>query len=143
MTRGTVAAQNQLLRRGRRMTKITGSRMAAEIEVEARPESEFLGHCGLGRIIVQYWRSFEQLENYARAREKHHWPAWVDLNRRFSNSRGDAGIWHETCIVKPGAYEAVHSGMPPFGLSKAGKLVPATGNRQDACSQMPAAAPQL
>jgi hypothetical protein len=110
-------------------------------ELEAHPESGCLAHSGLGKIIVQYWRSFEHLEAYARAKDKDHWPAWVAFNRRVGSSRGDVGIWHETYVIKPGNYETVYSGMPPFGLGKAGKLVPASGNREDARSRMAAAAP--
>jgi len=109
-------------------------------ELEARPESGFLGHSGLGKIIVQYWRSFEQLETYARDKESRHWPAWVDFNRRVGNSRDDVGIWHETYLIKPGNYEAVYSGMPPFGLGKVGKLVVATGKREGARDRMTASA---
>jgi hypothetical protein len=105
-------------------------------ELQSQPESGFLGHNGFGRVIVQYWRSFEHLEAYARAKDKNHWPAWVDFNRRVGSSRGDVGIWHETYIIKPGNYEAVYSGMPPFGLGKAGKLVAATGALEAARSRM-------
>jgi len=108
-------------------------------ELAAHPESGFLGHNGLGSPIVQYWRSFEDLENYARARDHQHWPAWVDFNRRIGNSRGDVGIWHETYLIKPGQYETVYSGMPAHGLGKAGRLVPATGNRESARSRIIAA----
>jgi Domain of unknown function (DUF4188) len=111
-------------------------------ELEAHPESGFLGHSGIGKVIVQYWRSFEHLEAYARAKDKEHWPAWLAFNRRVGSSRGDVGIWHETYVIKPGNYETFYSGMPPFGLGKAGKLVPASGNRDDARSRMAAAAPQ-
>src|SRR4051812_13237639 len=68
-------------------------------ELAAHPESGFLGHNGLGSVIIQYWRSFEQLEAYARAKDKQHWPAWVDFNRRVGGSRGDVGIWHETYLI--------------------------------------------
>ena len=105
-------------------------------ELETHPESGFLGHNGLSRVIIQYWRSFEHLEAYARSKEMSHGPAWVDFNRRVGNSRGDVGIWHETYVVKPGNYEAVYSGMPPYGLGKVGKLVPASGNRDGARSRM-------
>src|SRR5262245_35365428 len=46
-------------------------------ELEQRPESGFLGHIMAFGVIVQYWRSFEQLEAYARNRDANHWPAWV------------------------------------------------------------------
>ncbi len=101
-------------------------------ELQAHPESGFLGHNGMGKVIVQYWRSFEHLEAYARAKDKQHWPAWVDFNRRIGGSRGDVGIWHETYLIKPGHYEAIYSGMPPYGLGKVGKLAAATGNREAA-----------
>jgi hypothetical protein len=107
-------------------------------ELEAHPELGCMGHNGLGRVIVQYWRSFEHLEAYARSKDESHWPAWVDFNRRVGNSRGDVGIWHETFVIQPGHYEAFYSGMPPIGLGKVGKLVPAIGNREAARSRMSA-----
>jgi len=110
-------------------------------ELDAHPEAGCLSHSGLGFVIAQYWRSFEHLEAYARAKDKQHWPAWVDFNRRVGASRGDVGIWHETYIVKPGQYEAIYSGMPPTGLGKAGKLVAATGKREAARSRISAGTP--
>ncbi|WP_222869687.1 monooxygenase family protein [Roseobacter fucihabitans] len=41
-------------------------------------------------------------------------------------------VWHETYQIKAGQYEAVYSGMPPFGLGKASELVPATGSQSEA-----------
>ena len=105
-------------------------------ELEAHPDSGFLGHNGLGKIIVQYWRSFDHLEAYARSKDKLHWPAWVKFNKQMGASRGDVGIWHETYLVKPGNYEAVYSGMPPFGLGRVGRLVAASGNRDSAQDRM-------
>ncbi|MBV9931807.1 MAG: DUF4188 domain-containing protein [Alphaproteobacteria bacterium] len=101
-------------------------------ELRARPESGFLGAVQAGFVTVQYWRSFEQLEAYARDREGAHWPAWTAFNRRMKHSRGDVGIWHETYLVPAGAYEAIYIGMPCQGLGAAGRLVPATGKRETA-----------
>src|SRR5688572_16282041 len=101
-------------------------------ELERRPESGFLGAVFGPKVIVQYWRSFEHLETYARSRDGLHWPAWVAFNKRMANSRADVGIWHETYLVRAHEYEAIYSGMPPFGLGKIGKLVPATGQRDTA-----------
>ena len=109
-------------------------------ELQSRPDTGFLGHQAMGLVMVQYWRSFEQLEAYARARDKAHWSAWTDFNRRMAKSRGDVGIWHETYVIQPGHYEAIYSGMPPYGLGKVGKLIPATGNREEARSRMTAGA---
>jgi hypothetical protein len=111
-------------------------------ELERRPESGFLGHTGVSMgVITQYWRSFEHLEAYASSRDQSHWPAWVAFNRRLKNSRGDVGIWHETYLIQPGQYETVYSGMPPFGLGKASRLVPATGNREAARDRLRGDAP--
>lgn len=107
-------------------------------ELYKRPESGFAGHYGIGKVMVQYWRSFEQLESYARDHDKDHWPAWVAFNKRIGASRGDVGIWHETYLINPGQYEAIYSGMPPTGLGKLGNLVPASGTRERASDRLKA-----
>jgi hypothetical protein len=107
-------------------------------ELEAHPESGYLGRIGSGTTMIQYWRSFQQLEAYARNHDANHWPAWVAFNKRLGNSRGDVGIWHETYLIQPGQYESIYSGMPPYGLGKVGKLVPATGNRDRATDRVKA-----
>ena|SRR5687768_9089699 len=101
-------------------------------ELEGRPESGFLGHIFGPVVIVQYWRSFEHLEAYARSRDQKHWPAWMDFNKRMGKSRGDVGIWHETYQVRAGEYETVYSGMPRFGLGKAGTWLPVSAKRESA-----------
>jgi hypothetical protein len=101
-------------------------------ELQKRPASGFLGYTAGFPAIVQYWRSFEHLEAYARDRDLTHWPAWVAFNKRVGGSRGDVGIWHETYRVAAGQYEAVYSGMPAFGLGKIGQLVSASGARETA-----------
>lgn len=99
-------------------------KMIAELKA-AGPDSGFLGHTPIRfGVIAQYWRSFEHLEAYARSKDHLHWPAWVAFNKRIKGARGDVGIWHETYKVRAGEYEAVYSGMPPFGLAAAAELVP-------------------
>lgn len=111
----------------------TMPKMLKELSALPSEETGFLGFQMLSMLInVQYWRSFDHLEAYARSKDHEHFPEWIEFNRRFKNRRGDVGIWHETYLVKAGAYEAVYSGMPTFGLGRAGDLVPATGNREDA-----------
>jgi hypothetical protein len=107
-------------------------------ELEQRPESGFLGHTMGIRVIVQYWRSFEHLEAYARDPDRLHWPAWVDFNNRVGKTRGDVGIWHETYKVRAGEYECVYSGMPSFGLAKAGATLDATGELESARGRLQA-----
>ncbi len=101
-------------------------------ELEAHPESGFLGHIMGFKVIVQYWRSFDHLEAYARSQDRQHWPAWVAFNKRIVNSRDDVGIWHETYQVRAGEYETVYSGTSTIGLGKVGKLLPASGKRESA-----------
>jgi hypothetical protein len=87
-------------------------------------------------VIVQYWRSFEHLEAYARDPDQLHWPAWTDFNTRVGRSRGDVGIWHETYAVRAGEYECVYSGMPSFGLAKASQALDALGQLESARGRM-------
>ena len=95
---------------------------------------------GLGdAMTVQYWRSFEHLEAYARAREHRHLPAWQAFYKTIGMD-GDIGIWHETYVVSPGKYEAIYGGMPPFGLGLAGRLVDAVGAKQEARQRVKASA---
>lgn len=82
-------------------------------------------------MMVQYWRSFEQLHEYARQRDAQHLPAWAEFNRRIG-SNGDVGIWHETYLVRAGDYEGVYNNMPLFGLAKAASWMPASGDRRTA-----------
>ena len=110
-------------------------KMLKELEA-APPEVGFLGHNGLSKTIVQYWRSFDHLERYARNREALHWPAWVEFNRRMKESRGDVGIWHETYPVAAGRYEAVYGIMPRFGLAKAAGHVTATSRGETARTRL-------
>ena len=102
-------------------------------ELMRQPDSGFLGAQRLGVLsLVQYWRSFDALEKYARSTDGHHWPAWVAFNTRMGKSRGDVGIWHETYRVSAGEYEAIYSGMPPHGLGSAGRLIPARDRLESA-----------
>ena len=100
-------------------------------ELHAHPELGFLGHTLALGFVVQYWRSFEHLEAYARNKDHLHLPAWSAFQQQTS-SNVDVGIWHETYCIAPGHYETFYSSMPAFGLGKVGRLVPATGQRENA-----------
>ncbi|HET9869714.1 MAG TPA: DUF4188 domain-containing protein [bacterium] len=77
-----------------------------------------------GPLLVQYWRSFEDLERFARSPEEPHLEAWQAFNRRVG-VRGDVGVWHETYRVEAGAYECIYNNMPVFGLAQAARHLPA------------------
>lgn len=91
----------------------------------ARPEKGLLAYEMGIPTIVQYWRSFEQLEAFAKDQADPHLDAWRNYWRRIGRS-DRTGIWHETYLVKAGNYEAIYGNMPPHGLGKAGSLVPAS-----------------
>ncbi len=97
-------------------------RMLAELK--RQPELGLLGaEMWFGRtfLILQYWRSFEALIEYARRPDLAHLPAWNRFRKHVGDS-GDVGIFHETYRVSDGNYEVIYHNMPPFGLGKVGKL---------------------
>ena len=69
-----------------------------------------------GVTLIQYWRSFEDLEAYAQG--KTHSVAWKNFNQKIKDD-GSVGIYHETYIIEKGASEAIYNNMPKYGLSKA------------------------
>ncbi len=99
------------------------------------PEKGFLGAQGFfnlrGPVLIQYWRSFEDLETFARDKSDPHLSAWRRFNKSIG-SDGSVGIWHETYLVEPGKYEALYGNMPVFGLAAATKHGPAIGRRETA-----------
>ena len=86
-------------------------------------------------IMVQYWRSLDQLLTYAKSRTAAHLPAWQAFNRSVGTD-GAVGIWHETYVMTPGSYENIYVNMPPFGLGRAGALQPVSGGMQSAADRL-------
>jgi thiol-disulfide isomerase/thioredoxin len=92
------------------------------------PEKGFLGGepfvywPGVG--LIQYWRSFEDLEHFARNPADAHLKAWQRFNQAIG-ADGSVGIWHESYLIEPGKYKAIYGNMPVFGLAAATKHVPA------------------
>ena len=71
-------------------------------------------------LIVQIWRSFDELEHFAREDLLHTEP-WKSYFKNVGATSGDVGIWHETYKVAAGDYETVYGNMPRFGLANAGE----------------------
>jgi hypothetical protein len=106
-------------------------------ELESDPDSGLLSYEQYGgrtTLMVQYWRSTEDLLRYAKDRERQHAPAWREWIKRWG--AGAMGIWHETYVVEPGGYECVYHHMPPFGLGRVGPLVPAEGELRTAAKRL-------
>jgi hypothetical protein len=88
-----------------------------------------------GPMIVQYWRSFEDLERFARDPDLLHIRAWTAFNKAVRAS-GDVGIWHETFKVRAGEYEAIYNNMPRIGLGAAGTHAPIGTTGQSAARRI-------
>ena len=84
-----------------------------------------------GPVLIQYWRSFEDLEQFARHPSDPHLEAWMKFNQAVG-SDGSVGIWHETYLVEPNKFEVFYGNMPKFGLGAAMQHVEATGRRETA-----------
>lgn len=101
----------------------------------ANPEKGFL-HAEFfwnlsGPVIIQYWRSFEDLENFARNPSDPHLEPWKKFNQAIG-ADGSVGIWHETYTVNLNQFECVYGNMPRFGLAAAVEHVQAVGRRETA-----------
>jgi hypothetical protein len=101
------------------------------------PEKGFLGGENFFRLspvatlLLSYWRSFEDLENFARSPSEPHLKAWQSFSKAIG-ADGSVGIWHETYLVDAGKYEAVYANMPKFGLGAATEHIPAIGKKETA-----------
>jgi len=87
-----------------------------------------------GVTQLQYWRSFEHLESYARQGATH-LKAWKDFNQRVAKT-GAVGFYHESYVVQAGEYECMYVNMPVYGLARAGKHIPVSGRRETARGRM-------
>jgi hypothetical protein len=84
-----------------------------------------------GPVLIQYWKSFDELENFARNPSDPHLAVWKKFNQAVG-ADGSVGIWHETYAVNPNQYECVYGNMPKFGLGMATEHVEAVGRRETA-----------
>ncbi|HET9258894.1 MAG TPA: DUF4188 domain-containing protein [Acidimicrobiia bacterium] len=110
----------------RQWVPVAKAMSAMQREIAEHPEIGCLHVENFGairNISVQYWKSFEHLERFARSAEWSHLEAWRSFNKLVRNS-GELGIWHETYMVPAGQYETLYGNMPRFGLAGAGRHVP-------------------
>jgi hypothetical protein len=89
----------------------------------AHPEKGLLAYEIGIPTIVQYWRSFEHLEAFAKDQDDPHLEVWRKYWKRVGRDTR-TGIWHESFLVRAGEYETIYANMPPRGLAKATKMVP-------------------
>ncbi|KMY44314.1 transcriptional regulator [Bacillus sp. FJAT-27916] len=67
-----------------------------------------------GVTLIQYWRSFEDLEAYAHGRI--HMRAWTRFNKKTKGNDA-VGIFHETYRIEKGSTEGIYVNMPKTGLA--------------------------
>ena len=89
-------------------------------------------------LVVQYWRSIEDLNAYAKSRDHAHLPAWTAFNKAVG-ANGDVGIFHETFRVRAGDREGIYVNMPRIGMGAIAKPVAASGRLAGAQGRMTAA----
>jgi hypothetical protein len=86
------------------------------------PEKGLLAYETMGFANVQYWRSFEHLEAFAKDTDDPHLAVWRNYWKRLGKD-DRTGVWHETYLVRSGDYECVYDHVPTRGLATAGRLV--------------------
>ena len=99
-------------------------------DLAAHPERGLLAgkvwRSGRELLAVQYWTSFEALDDWARDHSLPHRPAWQRYLREALSDRADdpaLGLWHETYLAVPGAWEGIYVQMPPTGVGAAGPVL--------------------
>ena len=101
------------------------------------PEKGFLRHetffrlSPLGVVLITYWKSFEDLEYFARNADDPHLEPWREFNKSIG-SDGSVGIWHETYLVGAKQSESIYVNMPVFGLAAATRHVPSVDKKETA-----------
>ena len=108
------------------IAELSRNRAAAD-----RGEAEDLGFIGAytlvgrhGPWVVQYWRSTEQLYEYARMSDRLHVPAWKAFNAAARTHPEVVGIWHETYEVPAEGIETIYGNGARVGLGAAIGTVP-------------------
>ncbi|MBD5830669.1 DUF4188 domain-containing protein [Janibacter melonis] len=110
-------------------------RMLAELERNkaraAQGLEPHLGYLGSrtaigpgGPVVIQYWRSTDELYAYASNPDAAHVPAWRAFNRAVRSAPGAVGIWHETYAVPAAGIETMYVDAE-IGLGAATGTVPA------------------
>ncbi|MGD9794787.1 MAG: DUF4188 domain-containing protein [Acidimicrobiia bacterium] len=104
-------------------------------ELSNDPSQGFLGGrtFASGRVflVVQYWRSVEDVGRYARSEAFSHLPMWRSFNGSTART-GDVGVFHETYSMRADQVETLYGNMPVFGLAAAQRHVPRGTHRRSA-----------
>jgi len=74
--------------------------------------------------VIQYWRTFEDLEAWSHRSPHSDW--WKEAVERL-RTKEDFGIYHETFLVAPEKIESIYLNTLPTGLLAFGALAEPTG----------------
>jgi hypothetical protein len=85
--------------------------------------------------MVTYWRSFEDLEAFARDRENIHMDGWHWYNTK-AHQTGAVGMWHEMYQVRAGATAGIYAHLPRIGLAAIGEHRPVGSTLRTAAQRM-------
>jgi hypothetical protein len=69
--------------------------------------------------VLQYWRSFDDLDSWSRRPPHSEW--WRSAVERMRVKK-DFGIYHETFLVRPSDVESIYLDCDPVGLAAFGTL---------------------
>jgi len=103
-------------------------------ELEEHPEEGLLHarsyFSGRQLMVLQYWRSAEDLGRYAKNMALTHAPAWAAFNSSGAAGSGDVGLFHETYVVPREGIESRYANMPVTGLAAAFAALPRSQRTQ-------------
>jgi hypothetical protein len=96
----------------------------------------YMGTHGQGTLSVQYWKSLDHLNAYARSSAGKHTGAWAKLMKMGRNG-ADYGFWHEAFQVRNGEYDTIYVNCPPLllGNAKGAKLGQCKGRMKSAAGR--------
>lgn len=81
-------------------------------------------------VVIQYWKSFDVLEAYARSGSAEHLPAWKAFRAAVRDSAA-VGIFHETYTITKGNHESIYINLPSSVLLGAAVDVSGIGDADD------------
>ena len=122
-------------------------RMVAELErnrqAADRGEADDLGFLsarylldGAHPMVLQYWRTSEDLYRYAANADLKHRPAWKAFYRYAAKAPEAVTIWHETYAVPAGGLESIYGGPARYGLAALAGTVPVSMRGERARERM-------
>src|SRR4051812_29762037 len=86
-------------------------------------------------LVVQVWRSAEDLGRFAHTAERRHASAWARFNSSGTAASGDVGIFHETYVVPRDGVETRYGNMARLGLGAAFGTTSKAGPRRHSSAE--------